>query len=204
MGEAMNSETQVIIRPALASDKGHVLEFCKDTWPGGDYVPEVWDSWVRGPKGSLLVATARGVPVGLGHVYFQTRNVAWLEGLRVNPAYRRRGIAGRINGALTRYAVGKGAEVARLCTGVQNIASQRHAEKVGFEILQRFERLDSAQALQHRPANVSHIHKYRPGLWKLARLQPEFSEFRGLYSDGWTWYPVTPQTLQRAARGRGS
>ncbi len=196
----MKSETQVVIRPAVSSDKGRVLEFCKNTWPGGDYIPQVWDSWRRGPNRSLLVATVRGVPIGLGHVYFQTRNTAWLEGLRVDPAYRGLGIAGRLNRALSKYALVNGAKIARLCTGIQNIASQRHVEKVGFTILQRFERLDSTRALQRKPTNVSQLHDYRLGLWKFVRLQPEFSEFRGLYSDGWTWYPITSLSLRNAAR----
>ena len=203
MAKKIGSESQVVIRRALSSDKDRVLEFCKNTWPGGDYIPDVWDAWIRGPKGSLLVASASGVPVGLGHYYFQTRKLVWLEGLRVDPAYRGRGIAGKVNGALTKDAVAKGAVLAGLCTGIQNFASRRHVEKVGSKILQRFDRLDSTQALQRKPPNVSRLHKYEPGLWKFVRLQPEFPEFRGLYSDGWTWYPVTPQSLRRSARGSG-
>ncbi len=194
---------RVMIRPAESSDKGAVLDFCRNTWPGGDYIPEVWDEWIRGPKGSLLVATVRGGPVGLGHCYFQTRNVAWLEGLRVDPAYRGRGIAGRVNRELTRHAAARGAVLARLCTGIQNIASQRHAQKVGFRVLQQFDRLDSAKPLRRKPADVSPLRKYQPGLWRFVRLQREFSQFKGLYSDGWTWYPITPQSLRNGTQQSG-
>ncbi|OLE74290.1 hypothetical protein AUG19_09245 [archaeon 13_1_20CM_2_54_9] len=198
----MNPDTKdgrVTVRPAEARDKRVVLDFCRNTWRGGDYIPEVWDEWMSGPKGSLLVATIRGIPIGLGHCYFQTKDVLWLEGLRVDLAYRRRGIAGRLNCALTKHGRARGAVLSRLCTSIQNIASQRHAEKVGFRILQRFDRFDSSQPLTRKPAGVYQIRKYRTGLWRQIQRWPEFSEFRGLYSDGWTWYPITPRGLRNAA-----
>src|SRR5215472_4217694 len=85
------------IRPAIPSDKATVLKFCQHTWRGGNYIPEVWDDWMKERNGRLLVATARNVPIGIAHAYLQTRSDAWMEGVRVNPDYRGHGVAGRLN-----------------------------------------------------------------------------------------------------------
>ncbi len=113
------------IREALPSDKKPVLEFCRDTWPGGDYIQDVWDDWVLDRNGRFIVATKDGVPVGIAHASFQTRDVVWLEGLRVHPDYRGFGIAGRLNRSLVKTAGQRGASIARLSTAISNKASRR-------------------------------------------------------------------------------
>ncbi len=187
----------VRIGAAIPSDKEPVLEFCKNTWPGGDYISEVWDDWLRDRGERLVVATVKNRPVGIGHGYFQTRNIVWLEGLRVHPDYRGQGIAGKLNKSLVKWAVDRGASIARLSTGSVNIASQRHAAKVGFSILAAFQRLDSEKSLHRKPQGIKRTRKYRPGFWKWLTSSREFQEFHGLYSDGWTWYPLSPATFRR-------
>src|SRR6266571_647711 len=164
----------VKIRPATQADKSPVLEFCTNTWPGGDYIPEVWDDWLRDARGRLVVATVSGSPVGIAHASLQTRSVAWLEGVRVHPSYRGRGIAGKLNIALTRFAAEKGATVARLCTGSMNKASKRHLDKVRFRLLQRFQRLHSVKPLKRWPSGIVRPRKYTAAMWKWLVSRQEF------------------------------
>ncbi len=42
------------INGAKPSDKEKILDFCKNTFSWGDYIPEVWDFWIK--EGNLLVA----------------------------------------------------------------------------------------------------------------------------------------------------
>ena len=42
-----------MIREATNSDKTSVLKFCKDTFSWGDYVQDVWDSWIS--EGNLFL-----------------------------------------------------------------------------------------------------------------------------------------------------
>jgi len=192
----------VRIREATSSDKGPILEFCKNTWPGGDYISYVWDDWLKDPKGQLVVATLDGKPVGCAHAYFQARQVAWLEGVRVSAAYRGIGIAGKLNKALTNYAARKGARVARLCTGILNIPSRKHLARTGFKVCQTFQRLDSEKELHRRPLRVVRPVKKRKGLWKWLQGTSEFRESGEAYSDGWTWYPLTPASFRRLLKER--
>jgi len=197
MTSASRLSAPVRIRQATPSDKSPVLEFCRNTWPGGDYIPEVWDDWLRDARGRLVVATINGSPVGMAHASLQTRSVAWLEGVRVHPSYRGRGIAGKLNIALTRFAAEKGATVARLCTGSMNKASKRHLDKVRFRLLQRFQRLHSVKPLKRWPSGIVRPRKYTAAMWKWLMSRQEFEQSKGTYSDGWTWYPLTSKSLRR-------
>ncbi len=191
------------IRQARPADKDPVLEFCRNTWPGGDYIPDVWDSWLRDRKGRLVVATVNGITVGVAHASLQTKNVAWLEGVRVHPSHRGKGIAGRLNLALTRFAAEKGATIARLCTGSMNKASQKHLGKIGFPLLKRFQRLDSTTPLKRSPLGIVRPRKYSASTWKWIMASLEFEQSKAMYSDGWTWYPLTAKSLQRFLSQRG-
>ena len=149
------------------------------------------------------MAVVNEKPIGVAHAFFQTRDVAWLEGVRVHPSYRGQGIAGKLNLALTRFAAEKGARVARLATASRNRASRRHLDKVGFKVLRIFQRLDSGIPLVHRPARVARPRRYDTSIWKWVRSRPELELFKEMYSDGWTWYPLNARSIQKFFGQRG-
>ncbi len=84
---------QIEIRPARSEDREAVLAFSSHTWDWGDYIEYVWDEWLHDPQGMLFVATSDGQPVGVAHIRMLNKTEAWLEGMRVAPAFRRQGIA---------------------------------------------------------------------------------------------------------------
>jgi GNAT superfamily N-acetyltransferase len=195
--------SRVLIRKALASDKAPILEISKNIWGGHDYLPQVWDDWLADKKGRLIVATVNGRTVGVAHASMQTNYVAWLEGVRVHEKYRGFGIAGKLNSALVEWARRHDARVARLCTGSSNQASRKHLKKIGFPVLQTFQRLDLTRGLRTKPSGVSITKRSPERLWTWLRSRPNFVENHSMYSDGWTWYPLTKQVLRRLmAHGR--
>jgi ribosomal protein S18 acetylase RimI-like enzyme len=120
---------QIEIRPANAEDRDAVLAFCQNTWEWGDYIERVWDDWLHNPTGSLIVATVGGKPVGIEHLQMLSSTDAWLEGIRVDPAYRRQGIAKALSDAILVEAMHRGATQARLATESTNIASITMVER---------------------------------------------------------------------------
>src|SRR5439155_15833619 len=95
------------------------------------------------------------------------------------------------------------ARVARLCTGSSNLASKKHLEKIRFPLLQTFQRLDSTRGLHVKPANVARPKRSTKALWNWLSSRPEFIENRAMYSDGWTWHPLTTQAFRKhVAHGR--
>lgn len=194
---------QVKIRTARPADKAPILEICKNIWNGHDYLPEVWDDWLAETDGRLIVATVKGRTVGVAHGYLQTPDVAWLEGVRVHEEYRGLGVAGKLNRALVEWAKKRNARVARLCTGSSNQASRKHLTRIGFPVLQTFQRLDSTSGLRARPPGVTFPKSSTKLLWNWLDSRAEFAQNRAMYSDGWTWHPLTLQALRKhVAHGR--
>lgn len=87
----------VRVRRVREGDRGFVLGYCRDTFGWGDYIGDVWDDWQS--DGEFLAcedcapaSTSPQDPVGVCHMYMSPGQ-AWIEGIRVHPQYRRRGIA---------------------------------------------------------------------------------------------------------------
>src|ERR1700751_1217510 len=120
---------QIEIRPARPEDRDAVLAFCTQTWDWGDYIEFVWDEWLHDANGVLFVATIDGQPVGIGHMRMLTPTEAWLEGMRVDPNYRRQGLAAAISNQMLTEAMRRGAKVARLITESTNSNSIRLLER---------------------------------------------------------------------------
>lgn len=191
------SSATVKIRRAKGSDKSPILEISKKIWSGHDYLPDVWDDWVADKKARFVVATVNGRTVACARASLQSKDVAWLEGVRVNEQYRGFGIAGKLNHSLVEWARRKGARVARLSTGSTNRASREHLAKIGFPLMQTFQRLESAKGLRAKPAGVAISRGSAETLWNWLRTRPSPAENHAMYSDGWTWYPLTLQTLRK-------
>ncbi len=115
--------TQTVVRSAQAEDKDTVLAFCANTWDWGDYIDRVWDEWLVDPQGELFVAVTDGQPTGVAHLRMINATDAWLEGLRVDPNYRRQGIATALNMAILEEVIRRGATNARLVTESTNTGS---------------------------------------------------------------------------------
>jgi N-acetylglutamate synthase-like GNAT family acetyltransferase len=190
----------VKIRKAKPSDKTPILEISKKIWGGHDYLPSVWDDWLRDKNARFIVATDNGRTVGCARGSLQTPYVAWLEGVRVHEQYRGLGIAGKLNHALVQWARRGGARVARLSTGSSNRASREHLSKIGFPVMGTFQRLETTKGLRVRPAGVTAPRRSAKRLWNWLKTRPNFAETHAMYSDGWTWYPLTLQTLRRLMR----
>ena len=92
-----------MIRRVSGRDRQYVLGYCKDTFGWGDYIKNVWDRWLS--EGEFLAYEApaygpqqKGAPVGICHAHI-SRGQVWVEGIRVHPQYRRRGVATMLVGA---------------------------------------------------------------------------------------------------------
>ncbi|MFC2031631.1 GNAT family N-acetyltransferase [Chloroflexota bacterium] len=110
-------EGKLLIRPAEPADRSAMERICAHTFEWGDYVPEAWDEWLADQGGPLIVGEVADRVVSLSKITFQTTEQVWLEGMRVEPAYRRRGIAGQFLDYGIAYAKQRGARVVRLGTG---------------------------------------------------------------------------------------
>jgi ribosomal protein S18 acetylase RimI-like enzyme len=128
----------LILRDARPADRQAVLGFCRSTWPAyGDYIPRVWKRWIADTGGRFIVAELEGRPVGIGKVTQASPGEIWLEGLRVDPAYRGLGIARAVNLEVLRTIAHMQPRAVRFCTGATNRASRRMGEEYGFRVVAR-------------------------------------------------------------------
>lgn len=126
------------VRLAKEEDREAVLAFCRNTWEWGDYIEHVWDEWLSDADGSLFVATVDGRPAGITHMTMVTKTDAWLEGLRVDPQFRRQGLARALDEAALLEAMQRGAKYARLAIESENIRSQQITTRAHFRYVSSF------------------------------------------------------------------
>jgi GNAT superfamily N-acetyltransferase len=121
------------MRTAAASDRADILAIAAQTWGGDDYLPDVIDDWLQPGAAQLIVATGAGKVAGLARYVSEFPGFAWLEGLRVDPAWQGQGIAKALTQRLVAMADEAGVELAALSTYIDNLASQKVSASFGFE-----------------------------------------------------------------------
>ncbi len=205
------------IRPARPEDKAAVAAFTTDTFAWGDYVADVFDSWLEDADGQILIATAgTDEAVGMARVALLSPYEAWAQAARVHPDYRRRGIAGRLTEAGETWASERGALVMRLVTEDWNQPARRQAAKAGYRMVAEWamaqrgvgssvpavpgnggRRAPAEERLRPAP-----VHEAEPAFfaWSSGEL---ITAGHGLYpAIGWMWRKMTLEDVTRAARSR--
>ena len=137
----------LVIRRARRSDKRGVLAAVRTIWGGQDRIPNVFDSWVTHRTGPFFVAESGGRVVGMGKLTVVSPTEAWLEGGRVAPRWRRKGIATALIAHRIAYARDRGFRVLRFSTASDNTPIHRAARH--FDSVVFAQHLDPADALVH-------------------------------------------------------
>ena len=128
----------VEIRPARQDDHDAVAAFTRDTWEGGDYIPDAYPDWIEGDGKRTLVADAGDAIAGLGQVVLLSEHEAWGQGLRVNPEFRGYGVSREITYSLFDWAREQGAAVARNMVFSWNQAGLGQSRATGYEPVTEF------------------------------------------------------------------
>lgn len=199
-------ETELTIRPARADDRAVMERICAQTWEWGDYIPEVWDDWLadsarscEGGGGVLIVGELAGRVVALSKITCQARGQVWLEGMRVDPDYRRRGIASRFLDYSLAYAREHGARVVRLGTGHHNTAAHTVADRAGMERVGSCAHWIAEPLSSDGLADLPEVSLLT--LDHEAQVQTFLSEStvldhtRGLYSVDWAWKELSARDV---------
>jgi len=192
-------EQSIIVRFAEDGDKEEVLAFTEKTWEWGDYIKYVWDEWLRDPSGKLFVAEVNNKPVGILHVKFLPDGCAWLEGLRIHPQFRRRGIASKLNLEVLEYIKEKKFNTVRLAITSWNVPSQRLAIKLGFKEISRWMEFEikvnkipkmEKEKCSFEESNIDFLWR------KIIEAEP-YTHSNGLIPVSWRWIKFSKEILNK-------
>ncbi|RPI49109.1 MAG: GNAT family N-acetyltransferase, partial [Chloroflexi bacterium] len=193
-------DEELRIRLARPEDRPAMERICAHTWEFGDYIQEVWDEWLAGEDRPLLVAElgASGV-VSLNKITHQPAGQIWLEGMRVDPDYRTRGVARRCLDWNLAYARERGARVVRLSTGDYNTPVHTMVAHVGM-VRVTTGTLRTAPALPgaRRPAILGPVEG--DGVGRFWQQSPVLASMAGLYSRDWAWQELSAEQLAAMLR----
>ena len=190
------------LRDVGPRDRREVFEFCSNTWPGyGDYIQLVWDEWIKDKGGRFILAELDGEPVGIGKVSEFSKGEVWLQGLRVAPNLRKKGIANEIHLEVLRTVKRMKPRVARFCTATRNRASRHIGEKFGFEVAARF-RFFWVKARKGRVrGRVARLKDFDP-VSDFIENSRFLKVSKGLIAEGWIFREFSPDLLEDYIRGK--
>ena len=129
-----------MIREANDLDKIPVLKFCKNTFSWGDYVEQVWDSWLS--EGNLLFYLKNSFPVGICHAFY-SKDQIWIEGIRIDPNFRRQKIASKLVKHAESIGLENGASFSFMLIDTENTSSHLMANSLDYDHLSNLEFLFS-------------------------------------------------------------
>lgn len=122
----------IVIRNAVDSDKSVILNFCQNTFSWGDYIQDVWNSWLS--EGNLLIIENEH-PVGITHALF-SKNQVWIEGIRINPDFRRQGLSKKLIQHIELIAKEKQIPFSFMLIDIENHKSLLMAKNLDYDIFQ--------------------------------------------------------------------
>ncbi|HEX6068139.1 MAG TPA: GNAT family N-acetyltransferase, partial [Nitrososphaera sp.] len=86
-------------------------------------------------KGCMLVGESAGKRMALARVSMSAGKIAWLEGVRVHPDFRRAKVATAFLERMLDWAAERGAKEASAIVSQENVPSQRMLERNGFSMI---------------------------------------------------------------------
>ena len=198
MNEA-KPKMQIHVREACEADKEAVFEFCRHTWSWGDYIPDVWDRWLKEENGKVYVATINDVPIGIQHITIDKPGEAWLSGARTAPKYRRMGVATAITMKCLEYAKSKGVKVVRLVTESDNVAALAAVQKMGFKPAAEFIEMTAENVLIGNGGSKASSWANKSQLdivWRYLQSSEIYRQAAGLYTALYHWYSLDKHDLE--------
>ncbi|MBN2790566.1 MAG: GNAT family N-acetyltransferase [Candidatus Delongbacteria bacterium] len=127
------------IKKMTLKDRKRVIDITKNIWDGDDYLPLVFDKWVKDKKGEFVGAIdEKGKLVGFEKLTMVSENDAWIEGLRKDLKSGVKGVGKFLsNYFIEKLKNDKKIKTIRFSTYFRNVESIGLFQKIGFKVLER-------------------------------------------------------------------
>ncbi|MEF8781003.1 MAG: GNAT family N-acetyltransferase [Haloferacaceae archaeon] len=203
----MTDSDDISVRQARPGDEDAVVAFTTDTWSdrgASDYIPRVFSEWVEtdGPAQRTFVLDVNdGEDVaGVCQGVLLSEYEAWAQGMRVNPAYRGRGISRRLTDAIFEWARDQGAAVMRNMVFSWNVAGLGQSRSAGFDPCTEFRYARPDPDPDAEPSLS--VGSDPTGAWSFWSRSGARTHLCGLAMDdgeSWALSELTPSMLRTAA-----
>jgi RimJ/RimL family protein N-acetyltransferase len=183
-------------------DKPAIVDIASRIWEGDDYLPSVFDEWIRDTTGEFTAVLLDGKVAGCGKLSFVTATDVWLEGLRKDPLVTETGLARAVaHHFLSHLAGRKDLTSVRFSTYVKNTASIVVNERLGFRIRTRLslkawrgsrgQLAEPAARARARSAAGAEVRTIRdePSVTAFLGRSGYFTGTGGLIAEGWRVFP---------------
>lgn len=174
------------IRRAKKSDKEQILSFCHHTFRWGDYIDRVWDKWLA--EKNLFTIEEKGKAVGICNAAISPNQV-WIEGIRINPDYRRNGYASKLVLKAEDIAKKRKLQFSRMIIADNNKRSLRMARSLGYHIEDKWWLYNLNPKKQSTTAKIATSTKNLKSL-----IQSD------TYSESWNWLQLDTKILARLVK----
>jgi N-acetylglutamate synthase-like GNAT family acetyltransferase len=188
---------KLIIREARSSDRKAVVAFSAKIWEGHDYLPRAWDQWLEESFGALLVAELDGRTVGTDKVTVLAPGEVWLEGLRVDPLQRSKGIAWALNERAMEIVKKLKPSTVRFSTVFDNQASRHMGEQAGFRFLFPCRRLLAQAKKGNLPREALGGIEDVDDILAFFEKSTNFRQMKGLFAWGWIFKTLDRPFVER-------
>ncbi|MGI9567128.1 MAG: GNAT family N-acetyltransferase [Nitrosopumilus sp.] len=168
-----------MIRIANNLDKFTVLKFCKDTFSWGDYVDKVWDFWLS--EGNLFLFEQEK-PIGICHAFY-SKDQVWIEGIRIDPSFRRQKIASKLINHAESLGKLKNTLFSFMLIDTKNLSSLSMAHSIGYDVSQTW--------------NFYSLDPQRNSNYNIQFEKSLDTQRYPHYVRSWRWLPITGITLSQ-------
>ena len=165
------------IRNATSFDKNSVMKFCKHTFSWGDYIDKVWSSWLN--EGNLFLFEKES-PIGICHAFY-FENQIWIEGIRIDPNFRRQMIASKLVTHAELIGKNNNASFSYMLIDTENKNSIYMANSLNYEIFQTW--------------NYYSLIPKKNSNFKIEFVKSIDSNLFPFYVDSWRWIKTTKKIL---------
>ncbi len=138
--------------------------------------------------------------VGLAKLTQLSPGEVWLEGLRVDPAHRGKGVAKALAQHQLEAALALKPRSIRFATAEVNVESLHIAGKQGFREIARFTYVEGPVRDEPAPSGVTPVHDVEPA-WAFIQASPTYRAARGLLAWGWRFPALTAERFTRLVAG---
>jgi hypothetical protein len=129
------------------------------------------------------------------------RRKIWLEGIRVNPNYRRRSIATELIRKMLSYGKRKGAREASAIVAVDNLPSQLMMKKSGFSVISKwiYSSIDNAQEIRNFNARIATFNDMKK-VQNYLKQSATYELAGKRYVNSWRWYSFDSKILSNIVK----